>query len=166
MVKKKQLLIACGALLIFGVAYYFIYQSDTAKIKRQLKALSENMNKAADENKLASGLKTKALKDLFADPLILEMPSHDIVRNIAKQDLPGYAMTGRMQFKTISLTFYDISIVFPETGHAEILLTARFAGEFNSGEMMDEINELACTAVKMEDDWLFNSIKAVDVLEK
>ncbi len=166
MVKTKHLRIAGGVLLIFGVAYYFIYQSDTAIIKRRLKALCENMKKTADENKLASGLKAKTIKDLFADPLILEIPSHDIVKTIAKQEIPGYVAMGRMRFETISLTFYDIAIKFPETGRAEIILTARFAGEFKAGDMMDEIHELACSAMKIEDDWFFKSIKTVDVLEK
>jgi hypothetical protein len=39
-------------------------------------------------------------------------------------------------------------------------------GKLTTGEYINEIHELECVLIKIEDDWLFSEIKIVDVLEK
>ncbi len=166
MVKLKHVLMAGVAVLVAVVACYFLFQTDTAKIKKQFKALSTNFTKEPVETKLATGIKVKNIKALFAESILLEIPSYSISRTYVRKDIPSLVMTGRMQFKKISLKFYDITVEFPESGLAVVRLTARLIGNLNTGELVDEIHELECSVRKNEDNWLFSSIKAIEVLEK
>ncbi len=166
MVRLKYVLVAGVVVFIAVVACYILFQSDSAKIKKQFMKLSTNFAKEPVETKLAAGIKVKNIKELFAERILLEIPSHSISRTYVKKDIPSLVMTGRMQFKKMSLKFYDITIEFPESGHSVVRLTARLIGNLNTGELVDEIHELECSVRKNEDNWLFNSIKAVEVLEK
>jgi hypothetical protein len=49
---------------------------------------------------------------------------------------------------------------------ANAVLTAKLSGKLTTGEYVNEIHELECVLIKIEEDWLFSEIKIVDVLEK
>ncbi len=49
---------------------------------------------------------------------------------------------------------------------ANAVLTAKLCGKLTTGEYINEIHELECVLIKIEEDWLFSEIKIVDVLEK
>ncbi len=70
------------------------------------------------------------------------------------------------QYIELSLRFYDIEINIPEKRLANAVLTAKLSGKLTSDEYVNEIHELECVLIKIEDNWLFSEIKIVDVLEK
>ena len=72
----------------------------------------------------------------------------------------------RSRYLEISLKFHDFDIRFPEEGFARVTSTAFVEGLFFSGEPFREVHEIVCWLEKIENDWFFDQIEVVTVLEK
>jgi len=75
-------------------------------------------------------------------------------------------MMARSGYTSIAVDFYDFNIVFPREGRAEVDVTALAKTITSAGEAAQEIHELVFSLEKVEDDWLFTAIEAVEVLER
>jgi hypothetical protein len=166
MVNQKNIILFATICLAGLIAFWWLYESDEAKIRKRFDALAEEAAKVSDETELAAALKAKKLSDMCADPFTVKIPSYSISRIFPKSDIAANILAARAHYASIAVKFYDITIEFPEEGIANVALTASVKANMVSGERVDEIQELQCRLEKIEKDWLFAKIEEVDVLQK
>ncbi len=166
MVNMKTI-IAAAVLAVAGIITFFWYfQGDDAKIKKQFKTISELAEKGSDEHELTAAVNAKRIGSMFADTCRIEIPSYNISRTYARADVPAHVLGARSRYSDISLKFYDLDIDFPEEKIARVTLTAYVEAVRVSGEAVREVHEIVCRLEKIEKDWLFDQIEVVSVLER
>jgi hypothetical protein len=166
MVKLKYIIIV---VLVVGAgifAYNHFFQSEESKIKKRFDLFSKWGSKDSVENKLITANRVNNIKTLFAENCNIQAPAYSVSRNYKPQDISSIALMVLSQYFELSLRFYDIEINIPEKESANAVLTAKLSGKLTTGEYVNEIHELECVLIKIEEDWLFSEIKIVDVLEK
>jgi hypothetical protein len=166
MVNQKNIMIIAMTCLAGIIVFFWLHESDAAKIKKRFDALSEDAAKVADEKELAAALKAKNISELCAESFHVELPSYSISRTLPRSDISANILAARAHYSNIGVKFYDIHIEFPEENIAEVTLTGSVEAKLTTGEWVNEIHELQCTLTKIEKDWFFSKIEGVDVLEK
>lgn len=154
-------------LVILGIlAYYRFVPSEEKKIKKQFALLAEAASKEGKENPLAIAQKMNHIRSLFSEKVNLIIPDYNLAGDFTRQDVVNYATRARLSFSTLSLRFYDFNIDLSQGETARIDLTGRLQGISSRGDEVDEIRELACVLRKIDDQWRFSKIEAVEVLKK
>jgi len=156
-----------GLIIIAGiVAFFWIYQSDEARIKKRFTSISELAAKDGEENELMAALKARKIADVFAKSCRIDIPSESISQTFSKDEIPPHVMAGRARYSRLAVKFYDIQIKFPDDNTADVDLTASVAALTSSNEPVNDIYEVRCALNKIENDWFFTKIEEVEVLEK
>lgn len=166
MVNMKTIIAAAVLVVAAIIAYFWYFQSDEAKIKKQFKTIAELAEKGSDEYELTAAVSAKRIGGMFADTCRIEIPSYNISRTYARDDIPAQVLGARSRYSDISMKFHDLDIDFPEEGRAQVTLTAYVEAVRVSGEAVREIHEIVCRLEKIEKDWFFNQIEVVTVLER
>ncbi len=162
---KRLIAGAVLAVLVLSSAYCFAHIEEW-RVKGRFKALAEWVDKEPGEQPMESLLKAAAARKIFADPCEFELESYKVSAKVSLQEIIGYAAKGRELFSELTLKFYDVTVVFPEKGDAEVTATARLTGKKAGGEAINETHEIECSLSKTGDGWRFTKIKAVEVLKK
>lgn len=147
-------------------AFYWFFQSDEAKIKKRFKTIAELSSKDADEHEFTSAINAGRISEMFADTCRIEIPAHNISRTYAKKDISAQVMGARSRYSEILLTFHDLDIRFPEEGVARVAFTAVVDAVRIPDEFVRETHEIVSFLVKIENNWFFNQVEAVAVLER
>ncbi len=166
MVKLKYIIIVVLAVGAGMFAYNHFFQSEEAKVKKRFNLLSKWTSKDSGENKLATASRANNLKLLFAESCYIQASTYSVSRNYKPQDISSIALMVLSQYSKLSLRFYDIEINISEKESANVVLTAKLSGKLTTGENVTGVHELECVLNKIENNWLFNEIKIIDVLEK
>lgn len=167
MVVNMKTIIAAAVLVVAGIiALFWYFQSDEARIKKRFNTIAELVEKSPDEHELTAAVNARRIGDMFADTCQIEIPSYNISRAYAKEDIPPHVMGARSRYSDIVMKFHDIDIDFPEEGIARVTFTAYVEAVWISGEAVREVHEIACWLEKIEKDWFFNQIEVVTVLER
>ena len=104
-------LVAAAVLAAAGItAFFWYFQSDEARIKKRFKSIAELASKSGDEHELTTAVTAKKIADMFADTCGIDIPSYDISRTYAKNDIPAHVMGARSRYTDILLKFHDITI--------------------------------------------------------
>lgn len=166
MVKSKYILIA-AMIVVAGIwITVFLFPSEEKKVKKQFALLSEWISKDPNESPLTMAHRVKNIGTLFAENCELREPVHPLSGSYTREEITSIALRGRAHFSNLSLAFYDLNISFPGEGVAKVIVTGKLTGKSSSGEQMDEVRELECLLKKIENKWLFNQFKVVEVLKK
>ena len=166
MVRLKYIVIALVVVSVGLVATLFLFQSEEKKLKKQVRLLSEYVSKDSDESTIAMARKMQKLGTLFDASCELKIPVASLTGAYTREEISSYAARGRARFSKVSLTFFDLDVTFSEGGAAKVNLTARLEGRTNFGEVTRETRELLCLLRKIDGQWLFNSMEAIEVLRK
>ncbi len=169
MVNRRLIIIVLLCLAAAGAGFFLLHQSETDKIRRQLKSLSELAGKNGAEGAIMAAANAKKAADLFADPCFLEIPASphaDRSGQFARQDIRAYILRARSRFQDISLDFHDISISLPAEDMADARLTGHLRAEADSEAPIDAFHELRLRFQKTDGQWHIKRIEAVSVLEK
>ncbi len=148
------------------IAFFWFFQSDEAKIKKQFSAIAELASKASEEHELTAAVRARKIGDRFAETCRIEIPAYNISSTYAGKEIPARIMGARSRYAEISLTFHDIDIRFPEEETARVAFTAYVEAVRLSGESFREVHEFVCRLEKNENDWLFARMEGVLVLER
>ena len=160
-------IIAAAVLVVAGIiALFWYFQGDEARIKKRFNTIAELAEKSPDEHELTAAVNARRIGDMFADTCQIEIPSYNISRTYAREDIPAHVMGARSRYSEIAMKFHDINIEFPEEGIARVTFTAYVEAVWISGEAVREVHEIACWLEKIEKDWFFNQIEVVTVLER
>jgi hypothetical protein len=159
---------AFGAgILVLGVVLYFVLSpGDADRIKARFEFLADNISKTAGENKLIGAANAKRIRAAFMETVTIHAPAYDYARELPAVELPALVLSARAPYTELSLDFYDFSITFPSDGQADVRVTSRLRGQLYSGERVEDIQELYCRLLAFEDQWQFQSIEIVEVLDR
>lgn len=166
MVTFRNIITVSVIVLFSTIAFFWLFQSDEAKIKKRFKTIAELSSKGSDEHELTAALSARKIGDMFADTCRVEVPSYNISRTYANENIPPHVLGIRSRYSQISLKFHDLDIHFPEEGIARVMSTAFMEAVWYSGEPVREVHEIVCWLKAFEKDWFFYQIKVVSVLEK
>jgi hypothetical protein len=167
---KPQLIVAAGLVVMAGIAAVFYFSpSEEKRVRKQFGLLSQYVAKEPGEDPFSMANRIQNISRLFAENCEFKIEGdslYSLSGNYSRQEVAGYALRGRSYFSSLSLTFHDLKIRFPEKGSASVRFTARLAGRSSTGENVDEIRELQCDLNKIEKKWLFSGLEAVEVLKR
>lgn len=166
MVIVRNIIIAAVIAVAGVVAFNWFFQSDEAKIKKRFKTIAELSSKDVDEHELTSAVNAGRISEMFADICRIEIPAHNISRTYAKKDITAQVMGARARYSEILLTFHDLDIRFPEEGIARVAFTAVAEAVGIPDEFVRETHEIVSFLVKIENNWYFTQVEAMDVLER
>jgi hypothetical protein len=166
MVKSKHIIIACVVVVIGIVAYFIFSQSEAEKVKMQFEFIAEKINKDSGENPIIAAANANKIKEVFTEPFTVQAPAFDVFREASTDDISPFILAMRARYSEIALKFYDYVIEFPSKKTANASVTQRMRAKLTAGENVEDINELSCQLIKVDDIWLITEIEIVAVLEK
>jgi len=166
MVKLKYLLGGVLIVIIGIVVATTVFPSEERNVKKRFHLLSEWVSKSPEESSLTMLQKMKDIGTLFLEPCELKSPNESLSGSYTRQEISAYAGSARSFFSQLKLKLYDLHVVFPEKGVAQVNLTARMIGRSRTGEGVDEIRELDCLLKKVDGKWFFSLIEVIEVLKK
>jgi len=163
---RKKILIIAVAVIALAAAAWHVTHSDRRKIRKRFDLLSQYLLKEGPENPVVMALKIKNTGSLFDKKCILEADKYMLTGTYSPEEITSYAATARARFANVELRFYDISIEFPDKDTAHISATATISGTLKSGEVASDAHEIMAEMKKVEKDWLFSKISAIEVLQR
>ena len=166
MVRVKYIVTTLLVVILAIVAWVYLVQSDTKKIKKQFDSLSKLVSKEPGENPITMATKAKNIATLFAETCELTNPIDGLPATYTPGEMSSYAANSRIAFAELSLKFYDLNVEFPETGLARVTLTGNLKGKLMSGNIVDETREVQCVLKKIGRNWFFSEIEIVEVLKR
>lgn len=164
MVKIRFILIVGLSLAAGAVAFAWFFQGDAARIKRQLAALAESIDKSEPESEIGAGIAARRISGMFAPSCRIEAPDRNISRTFTPDDVAAYVMGIRRQYVRIETDFFDIDVDVSGENEAAVSFTAAITGNMSGTETAKDIQEIACRMKKIERDWVFYEIDVVPVL--
>lgn len=166
MVAHKKWIIAGTVIAVGLIALYRLLPGDAARIKQQFDILSENIEKTPGENKLIAAANARRVREIFAETVIIHAPTYDYARELAVAELPALVLRARTAYAELSLNFTDYAIEFPQEDQAQVRVTARLRGLLQSGETVEDFQELDCRLRQIDDTWRIEAVEVVEVLER
>jgi hypothetical protein len=166
MVSSKQIIIA-AVILSIGIGVYLLFsQSEADKVKMQFEFIAEKINKDSNESPIIAAANANKIKEVFTDPFTVQAPAFDVFREASTDEISPFILAMRARYSEIALKFYDYVIEFPSKKTASVSVTQRMRAKLPTGENVEDINELSCQLIKVDDIWLITEIEIVEVLEK
>lgn len=139
------------------------------KIRRPFAELSSAVGKSGGAaSNLSILTTTDDLKDLFADPVTLQVSGDEdfgLAGTYSEAELKSNITRMRSVFKTLKVSFSDIKIRARNSTTATVDATVRAIATVE-GSKADEVRLLTCQMVKKNGHWLFQSFNERQVLEK
>ena len=166
MVKVTSDIIAVGLLVAGIITFSMFFQSETARVKQQFEFIAEKIEKAPGENHITAATKVARVKEVITEPFRIHAPAYAFSRDTAPNELATFILSKRSQYAKLSLKFYDFEIAFPEKNLAQVNLTESMEGQLQSGEFIQDFNELKCQMQKIGGTWRLKEIEVVEVLRK
>jgi hypothetical protein len=166
MVNGRNLIISTLVAIAGIIIFFQLFTSDEAKIKKQFKNMANLVSADSDEHQLIAAANARKIGNMFAETCLFELPAHSVSRTFRRENIPAHVMAARSHYYSISLKFYDIHVSFPEEGIAQAAVTAYVEAVRVSGEPILEIHEFVFQMEKLDNDWFFNQIKTISVVER
>ncbi len=166
--KKKIIPIVIILACAVGLVWWFLRgESPEAQVRKRFVKLSEAVQKKAGETGPIMALKSQTIPALFADEVEIEGDVPFIGGKHSAETLTQLILSGRMQVKSVSVIFKDLSFDFPAPDQAVVTCT----GQVTARGKMDasgrtETREIVAQLVKKEGVWLFSRFKIVKIMEK
>lgn len=162
----KKIIIIIIVIIAAVVAYKLIVETEEDKVKKQFKRFAELAEKEPGETNLILAKKSRRIGAMVTNPVVVRVPEYHASGSYARQDIARRMAMGRTRFKQLSLKFFDLSVKIINDNNADANVTARVTGKKLNNEPFEGTHELLCRLKKVEDEWLFNQVEVVDVLEK
>lgn len=166
MVNTKNFIIVTGILIAGIIAFFIFFQNEEAKIKKQFKSIADKIEKAPVENQIIAAANAKKISEMITNPCRINAPGYSFSRDISPGELSRFVLARRSLYSKLSLKFYDFIIDFPEKNSARVSVTEIIKGTLKTGELVEDLHELECTLIKIEDNWRLTEITVVEVLRK
>ena len=164
MVKKGIIIVI--VIIAAVAAYKFMVESEEDKVKKRFKLFADLAEKEPGETNLIMAKKARRIGAMVTDPVMVTIPEYHASGSYARQEITRRMAMGRTRFKELSLKFFDLSVKIIDDTNADAGVTAQVNGKKLNNEPFEGTHELLCRLKKVEDEWLFNQVEVVDVLEK
>lgn len=160
-------IIITGVLLAAGIiTFFWFFNSEEARIKRQFKTLEELVSKDSEEHQLIAAANARKISNMFSEISRFEIPSHSISRTYKRDNIQTHMMVARGRYSAISLKFHDLHISILEKGLAHANFTAYVELVWDSEKPVREVHEFVCRMEKIEKDWYIKQTEIISVLER
>ena len=164
MVKKTILIIV--VILVGVVAAKFLLETEEDKVKKRFTLFAELAEKEPGETNLTMARKSRRIGALVTNPVMVSVPEYKASGSYARQEIARRMAMGRTRFIQLTVKFFDLSVEIIDENNADASVTARVTGKKHNNQPFEGTHELLCRLKKVEDEWLFNQVEVVDVLEK
>ena len=160
--RKAKVIILCillGAAAIAAAVYFL--KTDEDRIRKQFRKVSDLLGKQPDESQLAMARKMKQLSELVADPVRLKTPEAYLTGEFTPTSFARIAAQSRMRFTTLSVSFDDLDIAFPEDRAAVVRLKVTLTGQLDEGSGINRAFGFECRLQKPERKWLLSGAEVI-----
>lgn len=165
MVTAKNAGILLLVIVAVGFALFRFLPSEEKAIRKQLTVFAQNTSKKSDEKTVEGLRKSRRIVSLFHDPCRISIDTADFIGTFSRQQIMDRITMVRAAYNTVSLTFHDISIHFSEEKTADVRMTLRLNGQRQNYTVAD-VQEISATLEQIDGDWLFTSVRIVEVLSR
>ncbi len=160
---RPLLFLAAAVLLLFGG--WKLLNSDTARVRRTLRAAVRTLEKESQESALIGAVAAQQAAAYFTETPILEIRG---VREgeITRDEIRYGVAYARAQVSRAEVTLSDLSVAFPEDGRAEAGLTAHLRATA-AGETTDWIQEFKVGLTRAAEGrlWHISRVATVDAVQ-
>ena len=157
--KVIVLCILCGAGAI--AAAVVLLRTDEDRIRARFKAVSKVLKKSPEEGQLALARKMQRFSDMLDNPVRLETPHASLFGEFTPSSLARVAGATRMQFDSLSVSFDELDIAFPEDRAAVVRLKVTVTGMLEGGSGINRAFAFECRLQKPGRQWLLASAKVI-----
>ncbi|HOK05057.1 MAG TPA: hypothetical protein P5105_02450 [Victivallales bacterium] len=161
---NRIILIVLFLIVCFFIASY-LFPNDKEKIKKQFANLASAVSIIPGEKPIQIGLKMTTMPELFDNPCEIEATHEWINGSYTPQEISSQIMRAKMNFKSLSLTFYDISIELRDD-FAVVNFTARLTATKKDNKSIEEVREVKADLRRKEKKWVFTKFAVVETLKK
>ena len=162
----KKIVIIIIVIIAAVVAYNFLLETEEDKVKKRFTLFAELIEKEPGETNLTMARKSRRIGAMATNPVMVTVPEYHASGSYARQEIARRMAMGRTRFTQLSITFSDLSVEITDENNADANVTARVTGKKLNSEPFEGTHELLCRLKKVQDEWLFNQVEVVDVLEK
>lgn len=165
--RLRTLVVILVLLAVAGGAFWRLRPSEPRRIRRQFDRLSERVSKPEGESSTVMALKMNALSDLFDSHLDVDLADFPGNGTYASSEVASHVARLRPTFRSLGLSFYDVSIEVTGTAQARARFTARLVATVGTGESQDDTRALLATLRKGTDGtWRFARFEETSVLQR
>lgn len=165
--KKQLFLILISILAIGGVSlWYLLRDDDEVQIRKTLDALCDTASKWESEKKAIALWKINNTDKIFAMECRIDFRHEMFSGTYTPAELTTLLARSRSFLKSCTIGIRDLTFTVELPDRASAVFTGLLNATTNDNRRIDEVRELFCTFVKLEDRWLIDSLSVRDVLEK
>jgi hypothetical protein len=164
-VSRNNIGILLFVVLAAGFALFRLLPGEEKEIRKQLAVFERTAAKKSDEQPVESLLKARRIAGLFNDPCQFSVDAADFTGTFSRQQIMERINLVRASYGSVTVKLYDIAIEFPEENRAAVRLTLRLSGQSREHAVAD-VQETLATLEKIEGDWLFTTVRIVEVLSR
>lgn len=158
---------AVGLALILGfAAANQLFLSEKRKVKKQFNSLAELVSREQDETAWGTAKHATALARFFTKTCEFRSQYPSFSGSFTRLEASSSIARARLQFRKLSVRFYDLEIDFPDEDKAKVTLTLKVTGDMTNGDYVDESHELNCSLEKVGGSWLFRECEVIEILKK
>ena len=161
----KRILLAAVLLAAAAVAVYFLTNTETRRIRRQLDAVAEAVSKEAGEGNIAMVYKMQVLGNLLAEHVSVRFRDYPYVGETSGTELVSLATRGRTYFKSLSINILDAEIDIYAEGKARCRCPAKVVSE-GGQRRYNEKHYFDAELVKADGKWRFTSFHEDELLKR
>jgi len=154
--------------LLAAAAWWFLREDPEAEVRKAHQELSRLLSKDEGQTTAAILLDAHKLKGLFAESCRIRGAAGSLVRDYTPDEMVSTALQIQGQFHSVSLTFDELLVEFPETNIAFARFTAVLVGQskIEGDEEVAETREVASRLQRSNGDWLFVEFQLSNAREK
>lgn len=165
--RKWFYLILIPILALGGLSlWYLLRDSDEVQIRKTLRSLCDLASKRENEKNAIAMLKLNSTDKVFAPKCRIDFRHEMFAGTYTPAELTSLLARSRGILKNCEIGIRDLSITVEPPDKASAVFTGLLNATMNDGSRVDEVRELFCTFVKIEDHWLIDSMSVRDILEK
>jgi len=160
----KRILLAIVLLAAAAVAVRCLTNTETRRIRKQLKAVAEAVSKEEGEGNIAMAFKMQILGNLLADKVTIRFKDYPHVGETSGTELVSLATRGRTYFKYLSITITEAEIDIYAEGRARARCVAKVVSEGH--QRYNEKHYFDAELSKEDGKWRFTSFHEDELLKR
>lgn len=156
---------AIVVVILTAIVVWLRSDSPERRITLQFEQLEELVSKDAAETPLVSAARARKISTLFGETCEIRTEVGFLTGSMARNEVAQKAMYGRAQFSSLNLRFHDLTIELPAKDEAKVRLSVTLKGRLSGGDTAHDAQALECWLAEVNGEWLFTSLKIVQVLK-
>ncbi len=160
----KRILLGIVLLAVLGVAAYFLTNTETRRIRKQLGAIAEAVSKEEGEGNIAMVYKMQVLGTLLADHVTVRFKDYPYIGETSGTELVSLATRGRTYFKMLSIDIQEAEIDIYAEGKARARCVAKVVSEGH--QRYNEKHYFDAELAKTDGKWRFTSFHEDELLKR